>query len=635
MCGIAGRLNFRPALIDRAELERMSDALVHRGPDDSGLHVDGPVGFAERRLAIIDLSESACAPLSNADGSMWIVFNGEIYNFQVLRQRLIERGHRFKTNSDTEVIVHAYEQYGPAFVSELRGMFAFAIWDARKQSLFVARDRLGKKPFYYHHDARRLVFASEIRALLQARDLSVEPNLAAIAAYLRRQCVPHPQTAFGGIMSLPPGHYLTCAADRGVTITRYWEPPLSVPERSIGFEEAQGEVLRILRESVRLRLISDVPVGAMLSAGIDSGLVVALMAEQSHQPVRTFTVGFEGYGDDERAAASVVARAFGTQHHEVTVAPDGAAMLGTIVHMHGQPFADSSAIAADYVSQTAARHVRVALSGDGGDESFCGYRHYLAARKFSALSVVPKQIRAVPALAASLALDSFGPQLPNFARAATATRMMGLEWPEMYAEHTATFKMPELRRLYSDGLQRVLASSPEIESTLVPASGEAPLDFMMRVDKLGYLPDCLLAKMDIASMTHSLEVRCPLLDHELVEFAASVPARHKTNGRMGKLLLRSLAAKLLPGEIATRRKTGFGVPMAQWLRTSLRSSVESLLGVDAVRARGLFRPEFVQVMVAQHDAGTRDWSNRLWSLMVLEQWFREFIDRGGAPARAV
>ncbi len=635
MCGIAGRLNFGAAPIDRAGLERMSGALVHRGPDDSGLYVAGPVGLAQRRLAIIDLSETACPPLSNADHSIWIVFNGEIYNFQALRQRLVVRGHRFRTKSDTEVIVHAYEEYGAAFVSELRGMFALAIWDARKQSLFVARDRLGKKPLYYHHDTSRLVFASEIRALLQAQDLSVEPNLPAIASYLRRQCVPHPQTAFAGIMSLPPGHYLTCGADRRLTITRYWEPPLSVPARNIGFEEAREEALEIVRESVRLRLISDVPVGAMLSAGIDSGLVVALMAEQSHQPVRTFTVGFEGYGDDERAQASVVARAFGTQHHEITVAPDVAGILGTIVHMHGQPFADSSAIAAHYVSQTAARHVKVALSGDGGDESFCGYQHYLAARKFRALSAIPGWIRSIPARAAARAFDSFGPRLPNLARAATASRMLAMDWPEMYAEHTATFKIPELRRLASDGLQGALASPLGTESTPRPEIGEDSLDYMMRVDRSGYLPDCLLAKMDIASMTHSLELRCPLLDHELVEFAANLPLCHKTDGRTGKLLLRSLASELLPVEVATRRKTGFGVPMAQWLRDSLRPTLEDLLGGSAVRARGLFRPEFVQVMVAQHDAGARDWSNRLWSLMVLEQWFREFVDRGGAPARAV
>lgn len=626
MCGIVGKLNFNGQRVTPEEIKTMADTIVYRGPDDEGVHVTAGVGLGQRRLSIIDLRRESTAPLSNEDGTIWIVFNGEIYNFQSLRAELIAQGHTFRTASDTEVIVHLYEQYGLECLRHLRGMFAFAIWDGTKRRLFAARDRLGKKPLYYARTDSQLVFGSEIKALTADASIPSRPNFDAIDHYLSYQYVPAPLTAFADIHKLPASHYILCTDDGQIQVTPYWFPA-QTPKTRLTLVEATEQLLVILKESVRLRMIADVPIGAFLSGGVDSGAVVALMAMQSTSPVKTFSIGFNEERYNELPFARILAERYGTEHHEFMVTPRAADILPTLIRHYNEPFADSSAIPAYYVSQVTRRHVTVALSGDGGDESFVGYQHYEMMRRLAAFDWAPLGFRAAGAgmLRAPLKWLS---DAPSAIKLDKALAMVGADLPQRYHHYLGILKDQEKARLYTAHLQDLIRDARHTQSVWeIPwATMTDQLDWMMAHDQTHYLPDCLMVKTDIASMANSLEVRCPLLDHTLVEFAWSLPSHWKMSGAGRKIIFKQAVQALLPQEILEKPKTGFAVPLAHWFRTELAGLLKDTLLSDRALSRNLFDPSVLRRMVDDQITGRRDWANRLWALLCLELWFCEFID---------
>jgi asparagine synthase (glutamine-hydrolysing) len=593
--------------------------------------VDGEVGLGQRRLAIIDLDPRSVAPLGNEDQRVWVVFNGEIYNFRALRAELERKGHRFATASDTEVIVHLYEEDGPACVERLRGMFALAIWDKDRKRMFLARDRLGKKPLFYAWTGKSLVFGSEIKALLATGKLSREPNLAAIDRYLTWQYIPSPDTAFVGINRLTPGHVLTCDAHGKIDLKRFWAPPVfSGGERSHSPTEgeARERVLELLDESVQLRMEADVPLGAFLSGGIDSGVIVALMARHSPRPVRTFTIGFDEGEFDERPWARLIATRYGTVHQEFLVRPEVEGILDLLIYHFNEPFADSSAIPTFYLSKMTRTQVTVALSGDGGDESWAGYLNYRDLLRWGIVDQLPSFLRRLLFTMPSKLLEGCG-RWNSLARLARGLAMVGGGPLERFVLYSSYFKPQEKRLLYTPSFRRMLRHAPAPKrgpEVMGPEAGEPLLAWMMRHDQSFYLPDCLMMKTDIASMANSLEVRCPLLDHILVEYAAGLPPDWKLREGETKSFFRSIVKDLLPVEILQKPKTGFAVPMGAWLRGNLRVLVRDTLESDRAVRRGLFQKEFLKKMVDEHMAGARDWSNRLWALLFLELWFRHWID---------
>jgi asparagine synthase (glutamine-hydrolysing) len=624
MCGIAGRWNFLSgAPVDEPVIRRMAETLAHRGPDADGVYVDGPLGLGHRRLAIIDLSPGGRQPMSAADGRLWITYNGEIYNFRELRADLERRGHRFRSQSDTEVILAAYLQFGVGVLDHLRGMFAFAIWDARDRTLFVARDRLGKKPLHYLVDRDGIAFASEPKAFHADPAFKPEPDLEAISHYLTYQYVPCPFSAFQGVRKLPPAHYLL-VRDGKVSIERYWRLRYG-DKRRLTEDEACEELRGRLREAVRLRLVSDVPLGAFLSGGVDSGTVVALMAEQTGAPVKTFSIGFEEKEYDELAYARLVARRYATDHHEVVVRPNAVEIFPRLVWHYNEPFADSSAIPSYYLAQITRRHVTVALNGDAGDENFAGYERYqasvLAAR-------TPPMLRKVLARVARLVPGRLPPR---------GVLARGKRFLEVLAER------PEQRYLgwvshFHGRLKAELCTGEFLEAAGWPDSGavllgafaasDAPdlVDTLLDVDVNTYLPDDLLVKVDIATMANSLEGRSPLLDHTLMEFCASLPSHMKLRGRIKKHIFKRAVRDLLPPEIVHRPKMGFGVPLDHWFRRELRDMAHDLLTGPRARARGYFRPQTVERLLGEHVRGARRWHYQLWNLLMLELWHRMFID---------
>jgi asparagine synthase (glutamine-hydrolysing) len=627
MCGICGKFRFDGAEVDRDLIVRMCRTIVHRGPDAEGVYTAPYVGLGQRRLSIIDLRDQAVAPLSNEDGSVWVTYNGEIYNFRELRAGLETRGHRFRTAGDTEVIAHLYEEYGVECLSHLRGMFAFALWDARARRLFAARDRFGKKPLYYARLPGALVFGSEIKAITADPAVSVAPNYRALDAYLTYQYVPSPLTGFESIAKLPAGHYLTCGADGQVRVERYWRP--AAPERFDGTpEDAEAELRHRLREAVRMRLVSDVPLGAFLSGGVDSSTVVALMAEVSDRPVKTFSIGFEPRTHDELSYARQVAERYGTDHHEFVVEPRAAEVVPLLVHHYNEPFADSSALPTYYLARLTRQHVTVALSGDGGDESFAGYDNYRHVQAWARADALPRAVRGAVAAPLASALDRL-PYHDGVARASRALRMLAASPPGRHRLRMTILKDAEKRMVYTPEFRGLLAGDPPPGVALEAepwSDGMDAVDWMMSHDRRMYLPDCLMTKVDVASMAVSLEVRCPLLDHPLVEFAARIPSAWKQARSGGKAIFKRAVAGLLPAAVLARPKMGFGVPIAQWFRTDLAGLLRETLLDDRARRRNLFEPAFVRRMVEDHVAARRDWSTRLWALLCLELWFREFID---------
>jgi len=634
VCGIAGRVNFRSgAPVDGALIRRMCDLLAHRGPDGAGTHVDGPVGLGHRRLAIIDLSPAARQPMASEDTRLWITYNGEVYNFRELRADLERRGHRFRSQSDTEVILAAYREFGVRCLDHLRGMYAFAIWDSEARTLFLARDRLGKKPLYYLLDGDGIAFASEPKAFLSDPSFKAEPNLEAISHYLTYQYVPSPLTAFRGIQKLPPAHCLV-VKNGTVSTERYWKLRYG-PKRELTEGEACEELLARLREAVRLRLISDVPLGALLSGGIDSSTVVALMAEQSASRVKTFSIGFEEAAYDEREAAASVAARFGTEHHAFVVRPDATALLPSLVWHYNEPFADSSAIPTYYLAQVTRPHVTVALSGDGGDEAFGGYDRYVAHALACRADRFLGPLRpALAALGAALPQGTDGRGLRR--RTRRFLEVLAAPPADRYARWMVHFNAEQKTALCTP---EFAAATGDVDSlallreAFTATDAKGPVEAAMAADVARYLPEDLLVKLDVATMAHGLEARCPFLDQDVLEFAAQLPVQWKVCGMAKKILLRRALRDLLPPEILARPKQGFGVPIDVWFRGPLKDLAFDTLLSPRATVRGLFRPEAVLQLLEDHVSGRADRHYQLWNLLMLELWYRAFIDPDGAGRR--
>ncbi|HZB45544.1 MAG TPA: asparagine synthase (glutamine-hydrolyzing) [Pyrinomonadaceae bacterium] len=627
MCGIAGIVNREDRPVDAALLARMNEAILHRGPDEDGTYLNGRVGMAMRRLAIIDL-KSGQQPITNEDRTVWIVYNGEIYNFRELKDRLEKLGHTFVTDCDTEAVVHAYEQYGTDCPKYFRGMFAFAIWDERKQELFLARDRVGKKPILYSYANGSFVFGSEFSALLKHPSVGREVDREAIHNYLTFMCVPAPLTAYRDIRKLEPGHSLRFTRDGEIKTERYWQPDFS---KKVKLTEAEaGErVLEILRDAVRVRLMSEVPLGAFLSGGIDSSTVVALMSEVSSTPVKTFSIGFEEQDFSELHHARRVAEHVGAEHHEFVVRPDAMEVLPTLVEHYGEPYADSSAIPTYYVSRETRRHVTVALNGDGGDECFAGYERYAAMRLSERYRKLPGILRdnvieqAVGLLPSSELKRGRVRSLKRFLRAASLPPV------ERYLRWVSVLDARAKTELYTDDFLRETADDDParwLAPWFARANGAGVVDAALLADTMTYLPNDLLVKVDIASMAVSLEARSPFLDHHVIEFAASLPEGLKLRGLTTKYLLKKTLGRLLPSENLKRAKMGFGVPVGHWFRGEMQGFLRENLLSEKSSRRGYLKPEAVRRMVEEHTAGRRDHTHQLWTLLMLELWFQRFVD---------
>lgn len=628
MCGIVGIVNVGRRGVDRSVIERMNGAIVHRGPDDDGFYINENVGLAMRRLSIIDLAHGR-QPIHNADRSKWIVFNGEIYNYQELRADLEKQGDSFYTNSDTEVIVHLYDRYGADCLKHLRGMFAFAIWDERARELFIARDRVGKKPLLYSHRPNGdLIFGSEFQALLEHPDISRNVDFQAIDAYLSYMCVPAPLTAFKEIRKLEPGHWLKWKDGR-IESCRYWLPDFS-KKIKLSEIEAIEETTRILRESTRLRLISEVPLGAFLSGGVDSSTVVALMAQESRSPVKTFSIGFEEQDFSELKYARRVAEHVGAEHHEFIVRPDALDVLPTLVEHYGEPYADSSAIPTYYVAKETRRHVTVALNGDGGDESFAGYERYAAMLAAEAYRRWPGFIRK-PLLEWPISLFPVSEIKRSTVRSAKRfLQAVPLQKNERYFQWMSVFGASTKSGLYTSEFAAGVSEAKAIgyiDHWFDQANGSGLLDAALLTDQMTYLPNDLLVKVDIASMANSLEARSPFLDHKVIEFAASLPEKIKMWRLRPKSLLKKVASTLVPSDVVYRRKMGFGVPISSWFRGEMREFVRATLLSERSLKRGIIREEVLKQYVDEHIKGERDHGSQIWTLLMLELWFQRFIDK--------
>ena len=599
----------------------MCAGLEHRGPDSRGIHLDGPIGLGIQRLRVIDLA-TGDQPVYNEDGSVVVVLNGEIYNYAELRRQLRAAGHRLTTKGDTEVIAHLYEDHGLECVTRLRGMFSFALWDSRRRRLLLARDRLGKKPLFYSLRGGVLSFASELTALLEDPGVPRQVDPAAIDAYLAYGYVPAPMSAFRGVRKLAPAHRLVFAAG-ALRTERYWRLDYSAKRRVGDVRELHEEIRAALRASVARRLVADVPVGAFLSGGIDSSAVVAAMAEESHGPVKTFSIGFADAGVNELPRARLVADRFATDHHELIVDPDAVELLPKLVRHYGEPFGDHSALPCFYLAELAREHVTVALNGDGGDESFAGYQRYTSNLLAARLERLPDRLRRTIAAAGAKAARGTGNGRGERALR-FASRLAG-ERQQRYLDQVCVFGAGERAALYTPELARVTALAGADEVLLGPwreASGAELLDQLLEVDATVYLPGDLLTKIDVATMAFSLEARSPLLDHELMELAASLPVEQKARGAQRKIALRGALRGWLPDAVLDGPKRGFELPVANWLRTDLAAYTREVLLDPASRDRGWARPEAVAALIDQHVAGTADHGRQLWSLLVLELWAR-------------
>jgi asparagine synthase (glutamine-hydrolysing) len=636
MCGIAGLFNYsEPRPVAREAVARMIAPLHHRGPDDQGVYLAGPLGLGHARLSIIDVC-GGHQPIFNEDRSVAVVCNGEIYNHRELRRGLEERGHRFATRSDSEVIVHLWEELGAGCVEKLAGMFALAVADFRQRRLLLARDRVGKKPLFLVDDGRRIGFASELKSLLAAGLIEPQVDPDALDLYLAYGYVPAPWTIFRGAAKLPAGH-LAVVDERGARIERYWDVPVDgVTDLGPAADERlTSELERLLASAVRDRLESDVPLGAFLSGGLDSGTIVSLMGEAMSEPVRTHTVGFADRATDEREDAAAVARALGTDHVATEVRPDLADVLPRIAWHLDEPFADPSAVPTWYVSRETRRRVTVALSGDGGDELFAGYgekyRMHLFEERLRGL--LPGGLRRglFPALGRSWPRS---PGLPRALRLGGLFRNLAVEAPRSY-DFDRRLIPPHLEeRLFGEGLlQRRRRFDPfvAIEPHLARAPKE-PLARALYLDLKTWLADDGLVKVDRMSMAHALEVRCPLLDHRIIEFAARLPARLKLSGGTTKVLLRRVAERRLPAEILTRPKRGFAPPVSRWLREDLRDFSRDLLLAPDAFGGGLFNRREVERLLDDHAARRLEAGWALWTLLMLEVWGREVARPAAVPA---
>ncbi len=613
----------------------MCAALAHRGPDGRGMFVDAGVGLGIQRLRVIDLV-TGDQPIFNEDRAVVVVLNGEIYNYRELRSQLQTRGHSFATSGDTEVIAHLYEEHGPNCFSFLHGMFAIAIWDARQRQLLLARDRVGKKPLFYCERDGILSFASELNALMQDRDIPRDIDHHALDAYLAYQYVPAPMSAFRAVRKLPPASVLTFHGGNS-SIARYWRLDYRHKLRLPSQREYDERIRDELRRAVRRRMVSDVPLGAFLSGGIDSSAVVAAMAEASTESVKTFSIGFSSDRVNELPRARLIAQRFATNHEEFVVRPDAIELLPKIVEHYGEPFGDASALPTFYLSEMASRHVTVALNGDGGDESFAGYSLYAANLLLTRLAGLPRPLR--------LALSRFQRLLPTsgridstFSRARRMAKTIALPPAQRFLAYRTHLDGLPTEELYTDEYRRHLSDSPVssvIETPWSDSLSTDPLDRMLDVDISTYLSGQLLTKVDVASMAHSLECRSPLLDHEFMEFAASLPGELKLAGRNRKVAFRRALRGWVPDEILNGRKQGFVLPLNEWFRGELRGYAREVLLDEAALDRGYFRPERLVALLDRHEAGDEDNSRRIWNLLVFELWHRRFVDGASSRPAAV
>ena len=625
MCGITGIVHADPSrLVSEAAMRSMCASLHHRGPDDNGIHIDGAAGIGMQRLSIIDVS-GGHQPIFNEDRSCAIVQNGEIYNHVDVRRELEKRGHRYATHSDTETILHAYEEYGTQCVTHLRGMFAIAIWDAKRRRLFLARDRMGKKPLYYSvlgsGAASVLVFGSELKAVLAHPDVLRRLDEQALVDYVAWGYVPDPRSIYAGIHKLPPAHTLVFE-NGNVTVEKYWDVSFAEPVERANEAAYVDRALEILDEAVRIRLMSEVPLGAFLSGGTDSSIVVGLMARNSTTPVKTFSIGFEEKEYNELEYARAVAQHFKTEHHEEIIRPDAEHDVPALVRQFDEPFADSSMIPTYYVSRSARRHVTVALSGDGGDELFAGYMRY----------VDPANVRAVERIPASIRNALFAPvahMLPEGARGIDRLRDMLGTADEQYVRRMTRGFTNIHATVFDEALARRVDTDPSHVASPFLAAVEAGVDTLSRrqyLDIHTYLPGDILSKVDRTSMLVSLECRAPILDHVLAEFAASIPPAMRMRGMTTKYILKKVAERLMPAEMVHRPKMGFSIPVNHWLRGEWMAKSNDLILGERTRERGIFRPAFLERVIDEHQSGKRDNSSIMWSLMMLEMWFRECFD---------
>jgi len=645
MCGITGAVwTEADSAVDAPQLQRMTDVLAHRGPDDTGQYradicirppypaIPG-VALGHRRLAVIDVAGSR-QPLANEDESIWLVFNGEIYNYPELRHRLQGAGHTLRTAGDTETLVHLYEDEGPQFLRHLVGMFALALWDAKRGRLLLARDRLGQKPLVYCQQRDRLLFASELKSVLEAPGVPRDLDPSAVDEYLTYQYVPHPNTIFQGIRKLPPAHYAVFE-DRQLTVKPYWFPDFNYqhPRRPGEFVE---ELTARLTDAVRLRMRSDVPLGAFLSGGLDSSAIVALMQQHSDRPVKTFSIGFPVAQFDETAYARQVAEHLGTEHREQIVEPSAIDLLPKLVWHFDEPFGDSSAIPTYYLSQMARQHVTVALTGDGGDELFAGYLRYRGLRLSRLLDRLPQPLL-------GLLTSRHWQRLPGGRQKSLGRRLRRLceamaQPPQRrYVELVSIFNEARRASLYTDSFLQSLPDSDPAEFVIRAyerAGRRDRISATLIADLLTYLPCDLLHKVDTASMAVGLECRQPLLDHRVVELAAGMPLSLKLRGFTSKWILRRAMGPKLPRQVLRRPKMGFGVPLDHWFRRQLKDLTREVLLDNSTLARGYFRREAVERLIDEHQQSRFDHSARLWALLVLEYWHRRWVDRGNPVAAA-
>lgn len=630
MCGICGVLN--PKGITEEEqlvIEKMKSTLTHRGPDGAGTYSDpdGLIILGHTRLKIIDLSERAAQPMPNETGDVWVTYNGEIYNFLELRSALEQQGHRFKSASDTEVLVHLYGEKGERMLEDINGMFAFALWDERHQRLMLARDRVGKKPLFYAEANGKFLFASEIQALLQVPWLPRNVDYQAIDQYLTYGYIPAPHTAFKVIKKLPPASYLTLQNGK-VKIERYWSLEY-LPKLQISEEEACGRLLELLKEAVKLRMISDVPLGAFLSGGIDSSAIVALMSQLSDKPVKTFSIGFEEAAYNELNFAQLIAQRFNTEHHEFIVRPKALEILPKLVRHYGEPYADSSAIPTFYVSSETRQHVTVALNGDGGDENFAGYERYYANKIATYYQKIPAIVRRKVIEKGISFLPGLADVRSNIQRIKRFCQSAGMPVEKRYLSWIGLFDANSKRKLYSsEFLEKVDVTESEQWLGQFFNQNDALdiIDTTICADVHSYLPYDLLVKVDITSMANSLEARSPFLDPHVMEFAARLPSHYKLRRRTHKYILKKAMREILPKVILHRKKTGFGVPVDGWFRNELKPLLYDTILSPKALCRGYFNSEVLKQMVEEHVTGQKAHGHRLWALLMLEMWHREFID---------
>ncbi|MEO8099712.1 MAG: asparagine synthase (glutamine-hydrolyzing) [Acidobacteriota bacterium] len=617
MCGIAGYVARQGD--GQAELVRsMCDEIRHRGPDDEGYYVAGPCAIGMRRLSIIDLS-TGHQPISNEDGSIWVVFNGEIYNYQELRRDLISRGHKFRTNSDTETLIHLYEEEGVAGISKLRGMFAYAIWDGRDRSLLLVRDRFGKKPLYYANTPAGFYFGSELKCL-RAAGVPLEPDDEALKLYFQFTYIPEPWSAFRAIRKVPPGSWMRVDQTGSITQGAYWKLPTPTEHAPEGISEDQMavKVRDAFDEAVRIRMIADVPLGAFLSGGVDSSSVVASMALQSSEPVKTFSIGFEENKFNELPYARMIAEKYKTDHHEIVVRPDAIDLVSKLIHHFDEPFGDSSAIPTYIVSQFAAKEVKVVLTGDGGDELFAGYDTFFQADRLRNYDRVPGVAKKfLGAIAGALPYSAYG---KNYLRMISRPTSL-----ERYFE--GTYSPYFLRQQLLRPEWMLPTDEAHLRSTFTHCLAEEGRDILTQAlvfEATSKLTGDMLVKVDRMSMANSLEVRCPLLDYVLADLAATIPTAWNMKNGAGKQMFVKAMGERLPSALVNRPKQGFGVPLAAWFRGPLRSFVRDHLIGGRCCQRGIVSPEFLTHLLDEHDSGRRDNHHWMWTLLMLELWFREW-----------